>query len=435
MLKIFSAIKKYVSARPIRFHMPGHKGGKFIKVQPKYDVTELSTIDNGEVVKSAEIDVAKILGAKWCKFLTDGASSGIFALLYAVKDLGKKILISRWSHKSVYNALKLFNIEPIILGGLDKDGLPVHITPKDVELNLSEDVIGAFITYPDYYGRTCDIKGITKVLKDNHKLLLVDNAHGNHYNFSDLTYVGEYADAWVDGVHKTNYTFNQGAVVCVNNSSLIDLVFDGTDVFSTTSPSYIILSSIEYGIKYSEVKGRKKFLALNDRVKNIKAKITNLGLKVVESDDFIKLTVDFGGVGYDVKEAEKILEQNKIYAELIDERRVLFMFSANTKNRELTKLVRTIKKITNTLNKGQTVVGKSIGGGIKKVDYLYAISAKWQLVDLNDAVGKISAQNFGIFPPCFPIVVAGEEITKECVEFLKDKELFGLTQGKVKVLI
>ena len=433
-LKIENAIKKYNSAHPIRFHMPGHKGGKFIKFNPSCDVTELEFIGNEQAVNSAEKDVAEILSAKFCRFLSDGASAGIFASLYAVKDKGKKIIISRSSHKSLYNSLKIFGIEPIIVGGLDNDGLPTLITEEEIKHNLDGDVIGAFLTYPDYYGRTFDIEGISKLLKENGKLFLVDNAHGNHYKFFGLKYAGDYADVWVDGVHKTNYTFNQGALVCTNNQFLISALNEGVNIFSTTSPSYIILSSVEYGVKYSFYKGGKDFLRVKDKVKSAKQHLQNLGLKVVNSDDPFKLTVDFASSLFSVRSSQKILEDNKIFAELIDEKRILFMFSASTKNSEIDKLVKVIEKITHVLPREKTVKEKSPKIPERAVDYLTAVNGKAEYVLIKDAVGKITAENFGTFPPCYPVSVAGEVIQKENLEFLDGKDVFGITDGKIKTL-
>lgn len=433
-LKIQSAIKKYLSARPTRFHMPGHKGGKFIKTDAKYDVTELSFIGNEEAVSLAEKDVSKILSAKFCRFLSDGASAGIFASLYAVKNLGKKIIISRTSHKSVYNALKIFGIEPIIIGGLDDDGLPTLITEKEIKKNLGDDVIGAFLTYPDYYGRTFDIEAISNLLKGNDKLFLVDNAHGNHYKFLGLKYAGDYADIWVDGVHKTNYTFNQGAIVCTNNLSLISSLNEGVNIFSTTSPSYIILSSIEYGIKYAYYKGAKEYARIKETVYKIGEEIQNLGFKVVDSNDPFKLTIDFLESKYDVSHAQEFLEKNKIFAELIDDRRILFMFSTATKNAELKKLVKVLAKSKGVLKKID-VEKKSKHLIVKKaVDYLTAVNGEAEYTSINEAEGKITAENFGTFPPCYPVSVAGEIILKENLEFLEGNFVFGVTDGKIKTL-
>ena len=434
-LKIQSAIKKYLSAHPTRFHMPGHKGGKFIKAHPKMDVTELSFIGNEKAVKSAEKDVAEILSAKFCRFLSDGASAGIFASLYAVKNKGKKIIISRSSHKSLYNALKIFGIEPIIIGGLDSDGLPTIIKKEEIESNLSDQVIGAFLTYPDYYGRTFDIKAVSEVLKSKNKLFLIDDAHGNHYKFFNLPYAGEYADIWVDGVHKTNYTYNQGAIVCANNLELVGALEEGVNIFSTTSPSYIILSSVEYGIKYSYLKGKKDFLRVKRDNELAKEKIKNLGLKVVDSLDPFKLTVDFVSSKYSVKSAEKILEEKGIFAELIDDKRALFMFSARTKTAEFNKLIKTLKKITLTLEKTDDVKIFECCKPKKAVDYLTAVNGNFEYTPIELAVGKITAENFGSFPPCYPVTVAGEIILKEKLEFLEGRDVFGITDGKIKTLI
>jgi len=107
-LHIKEAIEAYAKINPVRLHMPGHKGEKqFSKLFPMAveDVTEIDFLQIEKAVKNAEEDVAKIYNADFCRLLSAGATCGIFAMLYAVKDFGKKIIINRSAHKSVYNAL------------------------------------------------------------------------------------------------------------------------------------------------------------------------------------------------------------------------------------------------------------------------------------------------------------------------------------------
>lgn len=431
-LHVDSAIKKYLSASPVRFHMPGHKGGKFLNNNCKKDVTELSFIGNERAVRLAEEDCAKILGAPHLRFLTDGATSGILASVHAVKDFGKKLIINRTAHKSVYNAVKLLGIEPIIIGENFIDGLPSMVTVEEVEnaLNSNNDIIGALLTYPDYYGRTFDIEGISKALKKANKIFIVDNAHGNHYAFyGENVYAGKFADIWIDGVHKTNLTLNQGAIICCrqefNNS-----VDESVDIFSTTSPSYPILSSIEYGIKYSYERGERDFSRLNRSLEKIKEELHGLGISTLKSKDFLKLCVDIEGSMLDISLAEKLLEENGIFAELIGSRYILFMFSAKTKERELKKIPKVLKKLKpKEIFKGQTYIKPQ-----RVISYLDAVNGETEYVTVKDAVGRVCAENFGIFPPCYPVCTAGEIINKEAIKLIEGKEIFGVRDNKIKTL-
>ncbi len=118
--------------------MPGHKGkgGGILKSVYKYDVTELSATDNLAApygaIKKAENDLALLTGAKKSFILTGGSTLGIFAMLYAALGKGNKIIIEKSSHKSVFNALKLFNIEPVFLPQKIVNGLS-EINVEDID--------------------------------------------------------------------------------------------------------------------------------------------------------------------------------------------------------------------------------------------------------------------------------------------------------------
>ncbi len=435
-LRVLNALKKFSRSKPLRLAMPGHKGKRSPKFDLyKCDVTELPAIDNENVVKKAEADCAKILGATHARFLTGGSSEGVMAMLYAVKHLGKKIAICRSSHKSVYNGLKLLGIEPVILESEFANGAYTYPSLKNIEKALSDSaVIGILFTYPDYYGKYYDIKKLQIAVKAKGKLLLIDGAHGGHYKFVGLEYAGSYADLWVDGLHKTMPTLNQGAIVCCNDKELIARLDEGVNLFSTTSPSYPILASVEYGVKFMAKRGGALTERFNDGLDEFKIRLVKLGVPFMEATDVYKLAVDFGGVGYNTDEIEKELIKRGIHAEMNDGRYILFMFSAYSKKKHLKKLYRTIKSVLLVCDKGKSIEGEPTDIGKRAMQYIKAVNAESEPTELKDAVGKIVAENAGLFPPCYPAVVAGERITDDTVKTLSAKNVFGVVNGKIKTV-
>lgn len=435
-LRISAAVEGFVKGDPSRFCMPGHKGNaRLSKIfgDSRKDVTELSVIDNEKAVSDAEKDCAEILGVKFLRFLTGGSTAGIFSVVYAVKDYGKKLIINRSAHKSVFNILSLLNIEPVFVAEGIKDGLPVLPNEKEIEKALSDnpDAIGVLLTYPDYYGRTFDLSAIKNVVKKKGKYLLIDGAHGGHFVFvNPKLYAGNFADVWVDGAHKTLPTLNQGAAVLTNDADLICKLNDAVNIFSTTSPSYGILASVEYGIKaYNET----DFTGVIKTIEETKRKIVGYGYSVLETDDPFKIPVDFGGNGVNPLTAEKILEENKVFAEMVTDRYILFMASPFNGKKDFSRLIKGIKE-TVKLEKNYAFEDKNaVTERVKK--YLEAINSETQTVDLKDAVGRISAVNAGVFPPCYPTVVAGEKITEDVIKTLSVINAFGLSEeGKIKVI-
>ena len=445
---IYGALKKYKRLHAARFHMPGHKADR--KRFPLFkdaalDITELSFADCLEnpdgLIAAAESDCAEILGAKRSFFLTDGSSSGIFAMLYAVKRRGGKIVIARGAHKSVYNACAVLGIEPHILKGNELDGIALPPAAAEIEdiFKKEKDVAAVLATSPDYYGNISDYAALRKICDRYGKLLLVDGAHGAYLKFDPDAahrYAGEYADAWVDGAHKTLPTLTQGALLNVNREDLIPDLREGAGVFRTTSPSYPIMASIEYGVKYLSENGGQLIDAVKREFSLMKMRLKKRGVLFYEGSETLQFSVDFGGMGICPYLAEEQLEKRRIYPEMNDGRYILFYLSPLTRTHHLARLERAIRRIAKMRSLKDTYDAKPEQVcGIKKFSYLAALAFRKESVPIAQAAGRIAARNAGATPPCFPVVVAGEQITEQAVELLKNaKHTFGVIDGKIEVI-
>lgn len=433
-LHVLEELKNYRQKKPIRLHMPGHKGilpDEFLSIA-ELDVTELNNIQIIQAVQKAQTDIAKIYGADYCKLISNGSTGGILSMVHAVKNLGDKIIINRTAHQSVYNAIELCNLEPIIL-----DKPTVEETKKAIEENPS--AIGALFTYPDYFGEKFDIKGVKALLKKQGKLLLIDNAHGAHVKFTDAeAYAGEFADVWVDSAHKTLPTLNQGAMLFCSNAKLIHLVDSSSKIFATTSPSYPILASIEYGVKYMAQTWKEIRQAFSSWRNDFKTLLELLGIKVKDYGDVFKLTLDFSPLGINAFDVEKSLNENGVYPELTDSNNILLMFSVQTAKSEFNKTYNAIKRTLDSIKqKKQTDTEEDVESLLAErvIPYLTAIKSEFEYVKLKNAEGRVCAINTGVFPPCYPVLTAGEKITAKAVEILKKSEnTFGLNDGKIKVV-
>lgn len=445
---IYGALKKYKRLHAARFHMPGHKADR--KRFPLFkdaalDITELSFADCLEnpdgLIAAAESDCAEILGAKRSFFLTDGSSSGIFAMLYAVKRRGGKIVIARGAHKSVYNACAVLGIEPYILKGNELDGIALPPAAAEIEdiFKKEKDVAAVLATSPDYYGNISDYAALRKICDRYGKLLLVDGAHGAYLKFDPDAahrYAGEYADAWVDGAHKTLPTLTQGALLSVNREDLIPDLREGAGIFRTTSPSYPIMASIEYGVKYLSENGGQLIDAVKREFSLMKMRLKKRGVLFYEGSETLQFSVDFGGMGICPYLAEEQLEKRRIYPEMNDGRYILFYLSPLTRTHHLARLERAIRRIAKMRSLKDTYDAKPEQVcGIKKFSYLAALAFRKESVPIAQAAGRIAARNAGATPPCFPVVVAGEQITEQAVELLKNaKHTFGVIDGKIEVI-
>ena len=444
--EILAQLNKLKGKDKNRLHMPGHKNlGDFKSHFPvaSMDLTELDITDDlhcpSGAIKKAEADIAEILGAKKAYITTDGSTSGVMAMMYVLAGYGNKVIVPRNSHKSVFNACRLFNLEPVIVQGAEADGVLQHPSHELIETLIVNDVniAGMLVTSPDYYGNLAPLKEYAEVLKKYDRILVVDGAHGSHLALNEgrVGYAGVYADMWVDGVHKSLPTLTQGAVVCVNDEKLLPRAKDAMGIFRTTSPSFPVMASVEYGVKYY-VNNPKLFTRTLTALQEVKSALGAAGITFYPTPDWTKLLVDFKPLGISPYIAEDMIKKKGIYPEFNDGRYILFYLSPSVDPARLNEFKNVLlavcaqKKLVNTYRDVPLIPVAD-----RTYSFLYAYRRKWEWVSLNDAVGRMCADNAGISPPCLPVLIAGEMISKEAVELLKEaKGTFGISDGKVKVV-
>ncbi len=389
----------------LSFHTPGHKIGA-------WDITELSFSDNLSAphgcIHEAERDITAILGSTQSFILTDGSTSGVLSMLYAAKSLGaRKIAVPVSSHKSVFNGCKVLGLSPLIY---QNEGTVSAF--KD----FFEEADALFFTSPDYYGRIPDLAWARKYCDEKGKLLLVDGAHGGHLHFDKARYAGTYADLWVDGVHKSLPALTQGAVVSARGTRYALKLREGVDIFRTTSPSYPIMASVEYAVKYPRNEDlEQEAWALQQHP------------RILKNDDWTKVCTLFGEGAFEI---EKLLESEGIYPEFCDGNVVTFYLSPATDMEEL----KTLKTRLDELFKQYPYVPKMVREQIHTPLVLQKDTpAEW--VNIDEAEGRKSAANCGLFPPCTPLITVGEIITKDKLLLLKNADnVFGVLENKILVI-
>ncbi len=410
-------LRRSAKKRHLSFHTPGHKIGK-------WDITELSYSDNLAAPKGciarAEEDVARILGSARSFLLTDGSTSGVLAILYAAKTLGAKtLLFSQSSHKSVYDGCRLLGLTPLLFSQEDEEGIPKPVTLEGLAAacpDLLSSCDGILLTSPDYYGNVADLKALRGYCEKENKLLLVDGAHGGHLHFIPELYAGGYADFWVDGVHKSLPAYTQGAVASAREEKGARALYEGVQIFRTTSPSYPIMASVEYAVKYP----RNAWLE-----KEVRA-FASTQPRVRLQSDWTKLCVLFGKYAF---EAEKALEKRGIYPEFCDGNALLFYLSPATGKRSLQRLKRVVTKL---LSRYPYERENSVQRN--PAPLLCPPNGKTEWVKTEESAGRICAAACGLFPPCTPLFTVGERIEREKLGLLRSAaNVYGIADGRILV--
>ena len=332
----------------VLFTTPSH-GQKFFIYEPlkemyKLDISETECQDPQEALERAQLRARSIYHTYSTTFLTNGSTSGIIAAVLSCTQVGDKVLIASNSHPCHFNAVKLAGARALTYDlEIDKEwGVPIETKPEMIEYYLSRyNIRTVIITSPTYEGIISDIEEIKAICERHGAFLIVDEAHGALYPFSDdlpLSAVN-IADFTVQSLHKTAGGLNPTALLHCNCE--ID-VKPALNMFMTTSPSYPLLASIEENIEYLNSKdGRKE-------IDNLITKLDKMRLKCKGceffGDDPTKVLIRVPGIsGYEL--SEMLYEDFGIEDERTNEKSTLLLCGIGTDNKKLDKLQHVLAKL------------------------------------------------------------------------------------------
>lgn len=437
-------VKQYAERKCARFHMPGHKGKALLGLEP-YDITEITGADSlyqaQGIIAESQNNAAELFETGATFYSAEGSSLCIRAMLYLTSltaaNKGRKTLVAatRNAHKVFALTAALLDIDVIWLD--DENANPTLcgclVTPAGLDKTLAKldctpDAV--FITSPDYLGNIADVKGLADVAHKHGSLLICDNAHGAYLKFTEghrhPMDVG--ADMCCDSAHKTLPCLTGGAYLHVGKNApkyLKDNATDALATFGSTSPSYLILQSLDKvnGMLIDGYADKIKQTA--ERVKQLKDGLTECGYTLVGSEP-LKLTVNAKQYGYDGRELAKILADGNVIAEYFDADFTVLMISAENDESELNALERALKAIPKKPPLAQPSFNVK---PVCAMTMKQALTADTETVDVSKALGRVLACPTVSCPPAVPVLYGGELINEQAVNALL---YYGI--GKVKVV-
>lgn len=437
----------HAAEKPVSFHMPGHKGSDiyrrygydaFLNNFIDCDITEIPGADNlfqteGIIKETAERYKA-LYDVKKSYLLINGTSGGLIAAIMASVPQGKKLVMARNCHKSVFNALTLGGIEPVYAypSMVEEYGISGPIEPEEVARCLDEnpDAEAVILPSPNYYGICSDIRAIADVAHARGKVLIVDQAHGAHLKFmADEPKAAEEcgADIVVNSTHKTLCSFTQSAVLNYNSDIVEQYVLeDKLQAIQSTSPSYLLMASLDINGEILEKHGEELFSSWQKNIEDFYAKAADVpGLKLMEvpgAMDKTKINIDMSYYGIDGNELEELLMEEGIYAELVTGNILMCMTGIGNTAEDYAKLLAVLKDIAERENAEGDKEQKPDNSGAAlwmKRRPLHEIPKKKQQVSLDESEGLICASSIIPYPPGIPFVCPGEEIGAEEIEYIK----------------
>ncbi|MCL6522790.1 MAG: DegT/DnrJ/EryC1/StrS family aminotransferase [Firmicutes bacterium] len=459
-MPLVEAVEAYVREGVVRFHMPGHKGGRGASPAIRRllgerafraDVTSVEGLDDLQeptgVLAAAQALAAAAFGADRSYFLVNGTSAGVQAMILAATQPGGRLLLPRNMHKSALAGLVLSGAWPVWLEPeREADfGLALGVAPHRLEAALERGRAEALLLLsPNYYGVVPDLGAAAALARRRGLPLLVDEAHGPHFGFHPALpppalRLG--ADASAQGAHKLLGGLTQASLLHLRRGRLSEERVEGAlRLLQSTSASYLLMASLDAARAEMQERGRElveRAIRLADGLRAALGRVPGLRLldrRVLGGPaaawlDPLKVTVSVRDLGLSGREVELILRRrHRIQVEMSDLFNVVLIVGSGNTEEETERLVRAFRRLAAEaprLRRPETAAlleraAALAGAPAPEVAVLprEAWFAAAERVELEAARGRVAAETVTSYPPGIPIVSPGERISGDVLDFL-----------------
>lgn len=449
---LFAAVKSYKEQSPAYFCIPGHRFDRGIAGEWTedvgteifgYDLTEAHGLDDLHapqgVILEAQKLAAELYGAQKSWFLVNGTTCGNEAMLLAALHPGDKVMLPRNAHKSMLMGLILSGAVPVWIMPEYIPSLQLWggVCPETVKKKLEEDpdIRAVALVSPNYYGMLSDVQAIADLCHERQIPLLVDEAHGGHLYFSDALPKGALhcgADMCVQSWHKVTGSLTQSSVLHLN-SSLVEesRVDEALKLVQSTSPSYLLMTSLDLARRELYRKGRENLSKLQQVANDTRKRLNNIpgitcpgkeleGQYGIFALDESRLTMDISALSLTAQEfSDQMFDAYGVDLELAEGVAALAVLTSANTGEDIERLLEGVKGVASVSNK-RTGTYKE-----RKVDITEAMTALPQMIltprdawfaekeniSWNQAVDCIAGEAIVPYPPGIPLICPGEIIT------------------------
>lgn len=443
MDRLYKKLEEYGKSDFYPFHMPGHKrnplsvAGDF-PVQK--DITEIAGFDNlhhpVDVLKTAQEEAARLYGVKDSFYCINGSTGAILAAVSAAVKRNGHILIARNCHKAVYHAAYLRELKVTCIYPHEDSELGINggISPLRVERCLSDnpEIEAVLITSPTYDGIVSDIKRIAEIAHEHKIPLIVDEAHGAHFHFSEYFPVSAAelgADIVIHSLHKTLPSMTQTSLLhlCSDRVSR-ELLTRFLGIYQTSSPSYVLMASMDACLYKLREDGEKMFSEYTGNLEQARERLSkcryirlentmtdpSLGIFDVDRSKLILSTVHSTLNGRQLTEI--LRSEFHLEMEMEAENYTLALTSAADTKEGFERLCCAVEEIDRRESLKYTedleVQEKSRYQELKQIMKIsQAMDALTERIPMEESIGRVSAEFAYLYPPGIPLLVPGEQIT------------------------
>ncbi len=456
-MSIIDKLKEIQDEELISFHVPGHKNGRLLGELPYgkeiglFDTTEIPGTDNlhapeGCIFKTQQ-QIAEFYGAKESFLLVNGTTGGILSMIYAAFKPGDKVIIGRDAHKSIFTGMILAQVEPIYVSPEVDENLGINLgVSADTVSKVYEkynDIKGMIITYPNYNGICTALTSIESIVHAHDGILLVDGAHGAHLSLNDelpRTAIELGVDIVVHSTHKSLGALTQSSLLhyCSKRVSSSKLKM-ALAMFQSSSPSYVLMASLENAFRTAKESGHQLMATLIEAIeefskeleKTTPFRVLHQSMLIGYSLDTTKITVLTQGTQITGGDLETVLRgKYGIQCEYGTDSTILFIATIGNRASELKSLLSALQDVSQEIEKEKkqdcSNDGKRSLFDFKKFELIQGITPSEgvhlpkSLVSLQESIGQCAGEFIVPYPPGIPVVVPGEIISEQVVNYIEE---------------
>ena len=453
---LITALFNSVLTKNAAFYAPGHKKGQGIESQLKHllgkkvfqaDLPELPELDNlfvpQQAIAQAQNLAAECFGATSSWFLINGSTCGIISAIVATCGTGDKIILPRNIHQSAIAGLIISGAIPIFINPEydTVSNITYSITTKKLQYTIEQhpETKAVMVLHPSYQGICSDLEAIANITKQYNVPLLVDEAHGGHFAFHEQlppSALSVGADLTVQSTHKVLGAMTQASMLHLQGDKIApQRINKALQLMQSTSPSYILLASLDAARKQMALVGTElmsKALKLADLAREAISKIPKLSvLELTPRSGFkdldrTRLTVDITQLGITGYEADEILHQQLgVTCELPLLNHLTFIITFGNTEEDIEKLIQALRllsrKCRDERSSNSTITSSSLRfpPSSFKISPREAYFSATETIPLSAASDRICGELICHYPPGIPILMPGEVITPEAIEYLQ----------------
>lgn len=452
---LFTALVQHAENNPIPFHIPGHKKGR--GMDPEFrefigdnalsiDLINILPLDDlhepSGVIKEAQKLAAAAFGADYSIFSVQGTTSSIMTMIMSVCSEGDKIIIPRNVHKSILSAIIMSGAKPVIISPFKDQALGIEhgITTISIKmaLEMHPDTKAVLVINPTYYGVSVNLQEIVELVHSYNIPVLVDEAHGTLIHFHEklpMSAMEAGADMAATSIHKLGGSMTQSSILNIKGDRInIRRLQTIMSMLTTTSTSYVLLASLDTARRHLALRGHVMAEQAIELANSARHEINNIrglycfgdeiiGTEPTYAFDKTKLCINVRELGISGYEAENWLRNEyNIEVELSDLYNILCLITIGDSLKTVNFLIKALHHLSE-LNYDNFKVNDPKEIELPELPELClsprkAFYAETNTIAFKESAGHINTEFVYVYPPGIPILIPGEIISQEIIDYI-----------------